>query len=428
MPEKSCSKITPFVPPLSRKKPPAPVPAYTELQVTTNFSLLHGASHPEEYVLKAYELGYRAIGITDHNTLAGVVRGHLAARELEFTYLVGCRLELFPDPAAPAGDSIEVLVYPRDREAYSRLCELLTLGQRRAEKGSCRLYLDDYLNRQKDFIAILIPPLDVHASARRRENFRGAALKIRGAASDPNELSVAIAKDYDNHRATRLETVLSLAREAEIAPVAVNDVYYHIPERRVLQDVLTCIRHTCTLSEAGFRLFQNAERHLKPPAEIARLFQDLPQAVRRTQVLTEMAAQFSLAQLKYEYPAETCPAGLTPLEHLSALAWEGARDRYPQGVPARVQDLIRRELTLIGELKYEKYFLTCHDIVRFARSRGILCQGRGSAANSAVCYCARHHGGKPRYRIDFSSNVSSARKATSRRTSTSTSSTSGGKR
>jgi len=345
-----------------------------ELAVTTNFTFLHGASHPDEYVHQAVQMGYHAVAITDHNTLAGVVRAHVAAKEAGIPLVVGCRLTL-TEP-----DGLSLLVYPTDRASYGRLCRLLTIGKRRAPKSECRLTLDDLLSHQKDLLAILIPRF------MESDGMPPELLRLREAFDD-DRLSVAVTRLYGWRDRERIRQCEELAKKLRVPCVAINDVHYHVAERRPLQDVLTCVRHGCTIKEAGYRLFANGERYLKPVEEIARLWCDHPLAIARTVEIAERANSFKLDQLQYEYAEETCPPGRTPMDHLKALTWDGAGERYPNGVPEKVRSALEHEFTLIAELQYAPYFLTVHDLVRFARSQGILCQGRGAAANSAVCYC-----------------------------------------
>ncbi len=383
---------------------------YVELAVTSNFSFLVGGSHPEEFVERAAALGYRAIAITDRHTLAGIVRAHVAAKERGIQLVVGSRLELLvdrdPDRAAieslagreprRSGDMYcEVILYPTDLHSYGRLCRLLTIGKRRAAKGECRLVLhdllDELLGHQRHRIGLLCtmvpPPVIDHAFVMLVEGLRDA---YGPHARDC--LSIAIHRIGSSDDALRSRQLVSLSEWTGVSLVAINDVHYHIPERRPLQDVLTCIRHGCSVQRAGYALFPNAERHLKPPEAMERLFADLPDAVARSAELAAMAAGFAMDQLRYRYPSEVSPPGVTPVQHLRALAWKGAAERYPverfpRGVPDRVSRQIEHELALIADLRYEPFFLTVHDLVRFARSRDILCQGRGAAANSAVCYC-----------------------------------------
>ncbi|HUN81268.1 MAG TPA: error-prone DNA polymerase, partial [Phycisphaerae bacterium] len=353
---------------------PSPI-GYVELAVTSNFTFLTGASHPDEFVSQAAGLGYRAIAIADHNTLAGVVRGHVAAKEIGIPYIVGSRLR-FRD-----AEWISLLVYPTDRAAYGRLCRLLTTGKRRAEKGECHLNLDDLGPFAEGLLGVaLFAPGAEEVAAEK-------ALRDLFELFDDDRLSVGMTRLYQPDDHEQIRRTVRLAQAAKVPLVAVNDAYYHVPQRRIVQDTLGCIRHGCTLAEAGFRLFPNAERYLKPPEEMARLFGAWPAAVARTVEIAERAQGFSLEQLRYEYPHEVCPPGKTPMEHMCDLTWQGAAGRYPGGVPDKVRRQIEHEFSLIEELQYAPYFLTVHDLVRYARSRGILCQGRGAAANSAVCYC-----------------------------------------
>ncbi|MFQ5774811.1 MAG: PHP domain-containing protein, partial [Kiloniellaceae bacterium] len=344
--------------------------AYAELEVTSNYSFLRGASHPDELVVTAKALGLAALGIADRNTLAGVVRAHVAAKEAGLKLLVGARL-------APE-DGPEVLCYPSDRAAYGRLCRLLTLGKRRASKGACRFTLAE-LGAHGEGQALIVLPPEVPDKA-----FRAALARL--GRRFPGACFLAGQALYRGDDARRLARLAELARACATPLVATNDVRMHAPARKALLDVLTCIRERCTIDEAGFRLEANAERHLKPPEEMARLFRDHPGALARTREIAERC-RFSLDELRYEYPDEATGAGRSAQEELEHLTRIGASARYPDGVPGAVEATLDHELRLIGELGYAPYFLTVHDIVRFARSRGILCQGRGSAANSAVCYC-----------------------------------------
>jgi error-prone DNA polymerase len=468
--------------------------AYAELQVTSNFSFLRGGSHPEELVLRAGELGLSAIALTDRNTLAGVVRAHVAAKEVGIRFVVGARLDLMPEtassksppsfPSSPgstseAADSSErtiislsppssflslpgltrgstppvesagsicgvdlrilgsggdrsrrlggaernptisrvssngegnaqgnrsgaahgndrqpknnssswssagaegysLLCFPTDRAAYGRLSQLISLGQRRAEKGQCQLWLDDVLAHAEGQIIVALPPekIDGYFSLfikELRENL-------------PGPCYLAAQHLYRGDDAARIDALAALAERCGTPLLATGDVLYHAPARRPLQDVLSCIREHCTIDEAGYRLEANAERHLKPAAEIARLFERYPEALARTLEITD-ACRFSLDELRYEYPIDPAPAGMSVQAHLEQLTWAGAAERYPGGIPDKVRGLLEHEFALIAELGYAPYFLTVHDIVRFARAQGILCQGRGSAANSAICYC-----------------------------------------
>jgi error-prone DNA polymerase len=343
---------------------------YAELQVTSNFSFLRGASHPEELAETAAALGHRALAITDRNSLAGVVRAHTAAKRLGLRLVVGARLDLEDGPS--------VLAYPVDRAAYGRLANLLTLGKRRADKGECRLMRADLLAHAEGQLLAVLPPDDAG------EDFAAALKELKGPIGD--RLYLAAHHLYRGGDGRRIEHLAELAGRCRVPLVATNDVHMHVPARRQLQDVLTCVREKRTIDTAGFRLQANAERHLKSPDEMARFFRKHPDAVARTIEIVERT-RFSLDELRYEYPVDPCPDGLTPQDYLARETKAGADERYPDGVPAKVGTQLDHELALIGRLGYAPYFLTVYDIVRYARSRGILCQGRGSAANSAVCYC-----------------------------------------
>ena len=347
---------------------------YAELQVTSNFSFLRGGSHPDELAITAAALGLSAIAITDRNSLAGVVRAHGAAKEAGIRLIVGSRLDLQVD----LQENLSLLCFPTDRAAYGRLSRLLTVGRRRAPKGDCWLSLGDVFAHDQGQIFVILPAEEQDAA------FADQAKKLGQRWPGRCYLAGHYLYSCDDHR--RLARLARLAADADTPLVATNDVHYHSPGRRPLQDVLCCIREHCTLAGAGFRLSANAERHLKTPSEMARLFAAYPDAVARTAELAERC-RFSLDELRYEYPAEPVPHGRTTQEELTRLTWLGAHARYGREVVPSVGDLLRHELALIGELDYAPYFLTVYDIVHFARERNILCQGRGSAANSAVCYC-----------------------------------------
>ncbi len=345
---------------------------YAELAVTSNFSFLRGASHAEELVQRAVELGIAAIAVTDSNTLAGVVRAHVAACGKEIQLIVGSRLTL------RAGNSL--LCWPTDRAAYARLSQLLTLGNRRAPKGECWLDLPDVLAHAEGqlFAAMPGPVLD--------PSFEPFLLRCRAALGE--RLSLAAVHYYRGDDRQRLAALADLSARTRVPLLATNDVHYHVPRRRPLQDVLTCVRLGCTIDQAGWRLHANAERHLKGPEEMARLFRDYPEALARGLEISSQC-RFRLDELRYEYPHEVTEGGRSPAEELARLAWEGTRNReyFPNGISDKIRQGISHELEMIGQLNYEPYFLTVYDIVRHARSQGILCQGRGSAANSTVCYC-----------------------------------------
>jgi error-prone DNA polymerase len=350
--------------------------SYTELHVTSNFSFLRGGSHPEELVEQAYEMGYKQIAITDRNTLAGIVRGHARAKKLGIRIIPACRLDLLDGPS--------LLAYPTSQPAYSLLSGLLTEGNLRAEKGDCKLYKADVYRYAKGIKFIVVPPAALNADFDFETTFKNALREYKWALG--NSLYIAAARSYQGDDTKRLHRISQLAERMEIPMVATNDVYYHHPDRRELQDILTCIREKCTIHDAGFRVYQNGERFLKPIEEMQRLFKHYPNAIERTREIAD-ACQFSLDELKYVYPEEITSQGRTPMEELVALTWAGASERYPKGIPKKVKKAIAYEMKFVEEMDYAPYFLTVHDIVRFAREQKILCQGRGSAANSTVCYC-----------------------------------------
>lgn len=341
---------------------------YTELNATTYFSFLRGASDPQELFAQAAFFKYGALGITDRNSLAGIVQAHQRGREVGVRPVIGCHIDL--DDAPP------VLAYPTTRAAYGRLCRLLSLGKARAGKGACALCWADLAAHAEGLVMIILPdaaedPVLEAMLARHRREF-----------ADSTWLGLTLRRRPGD--AARMAALAALARRYRVPCVALGAVLYHVPERRILQDVLTCIRENTTIDAAGFRRERHSERHLRPPEEMARLFARFPEAVAATGQIAERC-RFSLDELRYQYPqevAENRPAQ----ETLEILTGEGCRQRYPGGTPEDVQRQIAHELRLIAELDYAPYFLTVHSIVRFARSRGILCQGRGSAANSAVCF------------------------------------------
>jgi error-prone DNA polymerase len=349
---------------------------YTELQVTTNFSFLRGASHPEEMMMQAAQLGYTSIAVTDTNTLAGIVRAHAAAKKLNIRLIPGCLLQLLDGPA--------LLVYPTTKNGYAQLCELLTTGNRRAQKGDCHLYKADLFTLLKDVVLILQPPHQLNHLFELEESFTEAVKEYQQHFDD--RLYMALQRRYYGDDQKLLFRITQLAASFNILTVATNDVYYHEPARRQLQDVLTCIKEKCTIHTAGFKLYPNAERYLKDEAEMKRLFRQYPEAILRTQEIVN-ACKFSLDELKYEYPEEITSEGRTPQEELTYLTWKGAKDFFGETLPEKTVNAINHELKFIEEMNYAAYFLTVYDIVRFARSKAILCQGRGSAANSTVCFC-----------------------------------------
>ena len=393
--------------PAKRRAVPAPsidaAPAgspYAELHAKSNFSFLEGASHPDELVNEALAQGYATLAVTDRHSLAGVVRAHVAAKECGQKFIVGA--EIHPIDAPP------LVLWAPDRAAYARLAKLLSRGCRQAPKGQCHLSIDEIATGTAGLLAgVILQPRDfdnreadleggdtirrfsgaTSASAVGRHDWQsnplGSLTRYRELFDDRCYLlaEITAGPDDDWHVARLIE----LSKRSRVPLLAAADVHYHVPARQSLHDVLVAIRHGVPVAEAEGLLFANAERYVQPRDQIATRFRHLPGAIERT---LEVAGrcQFSLDELRYEYPEELCPAGQQPIDYLRKLAWLGARKRYPAGIPDKVRGLIEHELALIEELKYEAYFLTVWDLVKFARGRGILCQGRGSAANSAVCY------------------------------------------
>lgn len=380
---------------------------YAEVAVTTNYSFLRGASHPREMVAAATVLGYAAIGIADRNSLAGVVRAYDALEQIKGDkpkLLVGARL-VFTDGTP------DILAYPSDRLAYGRLCRLLSQGKLRAAKGDCVLILEDLLQWQEGLLLVVMPPVPGRAeeglplkrawnnyitgggreyplSPNLGNNLQANPGKIQDLleklrANGSVWLGVSMPLRGDDRR--RLRQWQAVAQAASVPLIATNDALYHTPERRPLQDVVTCIREHVTLETAGRLLEANAERHLKEPEEMADLFAIAPEAIAET-IRFAQRVHFSLGEIAYNYPDEPVPPGKTAQQHLEDLAWQGAAEKYPGTLPPKVRETLEKELRLIGQMEIAPYFLTVHDIVRFAKSRDILCQGRGSAANSAVCY------------------------------------------
>jgi len=370
-----------------------PMLRYAELHAKSNFSFLQGASHPDELVQQAAQLGYAALAITDRNSLAGVVRAHVAAKDAGLKLLVGA--EVTPLDAPP------VVLLATDRASYGRLCRLITQGRCRVPKGQCLLRFEDLEEHQDGLLACVIPrkppstpeeaaggpkvpPSWVFPQDKWWEKLAREWLpRYRGVFRDRTYLLVEL--PYGSDDARYLRQLVELARSCRIPPVAAGDVLYHVPERQVLQDVLTAIRLGATVTEVKEHLYPNAQRYLKPLEEITHAFGRYPALLARTEEIADRC-EFSLEQLRYEYPEELVPAGMRPIDFLRKLTWEGAARRWPTGIPDKIRSLLEHELQLIEELHYEAYFLTVWDLVCFARSRGILCQGRGSAANSAVCY------------------------------------------
>lgn len=342
---------------------------YAEPVAASNFSFLRGASHPADLVTRAIALGLAGIGIADRNSVAGVVRAHVALRDAreacepcdgaaDFKLITGARL-VFADGTP------DIVAYPENRKGWANLCRLLTEGNMRGGKGECILGFEDLLRWADGLLLILLSPVSLGAGGRMLEG----------------RLWLGVTMNRSGADARRLEE----ARDCGLPLIATSDVLYHAPEQRPLQDILTCIREKCTIADAGRRLEANAERHIKPPAEMARLYRAAPDALAETRRFFDRIA-FSLDELRYEYPHEPVPPGQTAQSWLEQLALQGAGRRYPEGVPPKVMASLREEFALIAKQNYAPYFLTVHDIVNFASEQGILNQGRGSAANSAVCY------------------------------------------
>ena len=350
--------------------------SYVELQVTSNFSFLRGASHPEEIVAQAAELGYKEIAITDRNSFAGIVRAHVAAKKRGILIIPGCRIDLLDGPS--------LLAYPVDRMAYSLLCNLLTTGNLRAEKGEYYLYKADVYQYTKGIKFIVLPPPLLNELFDFDPLFEKTLHEYKEAFGE--NLYIAASRYYQGDDSKYLYRISQLSARMKIPMVATNDVHYHHLARRELQDIVTCIREKCTIYTAGFKLHPNAERYLKPEKEMERLFRHFPAAIKTTGEIT-VACQFSLDDLKYEYPEEITTEGRTPQQELAFLVCEGAQQLFGEDVPEKTIAAIHHELAFIEQMNYAAYFLTVYDIVRYTRQQGILCQGRGSAANSTVCYC-----------------------------------------
>ncbi|MBI1980642.1 MAG: error-prone DNA polymerase [Methylocystis sp.] len=367
---------------------------FAELVAATNFSFLRGASHPGDMALTALLRGQNGIGVADRNSVAGVVRAYAALKELReklrdppagddaallaqldaervlsFKLVVGARL-VFAD------ETPDIVVHPQNRNGWALLTRLLTTGNLRARKGECRLYVDDLAQVARDLLLIVMP-------SRNLTRLPATLARLNDLAQGDVWLGATMPRRGDDRR--RLSRLKEIAARTQTPLLATNDALYADSGQRDLQDVMTCIREGVTLTQAGRRLEVNAERHLKTPDEMARLFTEAPEAIEETQCFLARV-DFSLDQLTYEYPDEPVPPGRNPQEWLEELTWRHAAMRYPQGVPEKVEKLLHEELALIKTLDYARYFLTIHDIVRIAEDKGILCQGRGSAANSAVCY------------------------------------------
>jgi len=370
-------------PELTESNPQPSVIPYAELRCRTNYSFLEGASHADELAARAVELGLHAMAVTDRNTLAGVVRAHVAAKEAGLKLMIGAEIVPVDGPA--------VVLLATDRAAYGRLSKLITVGRRRAPKGECRINMADVFEHAEGLICCV--PLSSETQLRFDRRYQPGIpcdlsssdlLRLRDGFGDRCYGLAELHRHHDDD--LRLARWLKLSRDCHVPIAASNDVHYHVPRRRALHDVVTAIRHATSLQSLGHELFPNGERHLKSGEEMLSLFGGRRELIDRTVEIANRCT-FSLDELRYEYPEELVPSDVTPIEHLTNLTWRGAKLRYPDGVPAKVRELILHELTLIEDLHYEAYFLTVYDLVRFARERKILCQGRGSAANSVVCFC-----------------------------------------
>jgi len=377
--------------------------AFVELGLVSCFTFLRGASDAVDLVLTARSLGYDAIGIADANSMAGVVRVHTEAKTLKMRPVIGCRIETV--------EGLAFLAYPKDRAAYGRLTTLISKGRMSTldgdwqEKGVCDISLPMLAEHCEGVQLILIPPRDL-AETFTVPGWASNVIALDGTVREgdvsstlfdilphlsaglPGLRHLAASYVYAGDDIARIDRLDALARANGLSLLATNDVHYHAPDRRPLQDVMTAIRHKTTVARAGHLLHANAERHLKSPEQMLRLFERWPHAISAAREVAD-ACDFSLDELKYEYPEEIYPDGMSPQAYLESETWKGAQRRYPEGVPDSVKRTLERELALIGKLDLARYFLTIKDIVDFARSVDppILCQGRGSAANSAVCYC-----------------------------------------
>lgn len=341
---------------------------YVELQCASHFSFLRGVSSCDELFEQAKALGMEALAIADRNTLAGVVRALVASRATGVRLIIGCRLDLT--------DGNSLLVYPTDRASYGRLSRLLSLGKSRAGKGKCQIDWSDVEDFSDGVIGIYLPdePDDQCGLYLRR---------FKAIFAERAYVALTLRRRQGDY--SRLLDLSNLAARCRVPTVVTNDVLYHAHDRAMLQDLVTCIRNRCTIDDLGDRRELYADRFLQSPDEMLRLFPDYREALRRSVEIADMA-RFSMEELTYQYPMETADDGLTPIERLKRLSWEGAKWRFPEGVPDDVIRLLKHELGLIEQLNYAPYFLTVNSIVNYARSIGVLCQGRGSAANSCVCY------------------------------------------
>jgi len=345
---------------------------YAELQVTSNFSFLRGASYPDELAERAANLGYTHVAITDRNTVAGVVRAHMAAKLKGIKFIPACRLDLQDGPS--------LLAYPTTIAAWSRMSGLLTLGNLRTEKGKCLLYKKDVYDHADGLKFIVVPPADLNEYFDFDEDFKANLLEYK--AHLGTHLYIAASRTYSGDDAKRFHRLERLG----VPMVATGDVHYHEPERRPLQDLETCVREKCTIYKAGFRLVANAERYMKPAEELERLFRQYPLALERTQEIAE-ACQFSLDELKYMEPEWKSPDGRSADEYLEEYTWAGARKIYGLNLPEQVVSQVKFELAFFKKRALAPYFLRVYEYTQKAEELRILHQGRGSAANCAVCFC-----------------------------------------
>jgi len=349
-------------------------PAYVELQVTTNYSFLRGASHPMELFAAARAQGHQALGVCDHGSLAGIVRAHKEAVETGIKLIIGCRVDL--------RDGSAITLYPTDRDAYARLCTLISLGKKRGGKNGFLLDWEDVAAASAGMLAIFLPQCGDPQTA----EFTRDLVRMRDIFG--LRASVALTRHWRHRDALRLARIARTARAHKLSCVVTNDVLYHHADRRVMCDVMSALRHHCSVDELGERRQNLAGRQLLPPREMTRLFATYPEALARSVEIAQ-ECRFSLAELSYQYPRESVMPGKTPQQALEYHTWNGARVRYGAVIPDKITAQLKHELELIARLLYAPYFLTVYSIVNYARSQEIMCQGRGSAANSAVCYVLR---------------------------------------
>ncbi|MEN3362807.1 MAG: error-prone polymerase [Burkholderiales bacterium] len=346
------------------------LPTYAELHCLSNFTFLRGASHPEELVERAYNLGYSSLAITDECSLAGVVRAHVEAKKQGLHLILGSEVTL--------SCGLKLVVLATNRDGYGNLSEWITLGRRRAPKGSYELHREDIAATNLPGCLALFIPSRRATAAQLTEQAAWVATAF------PNRAWIAVELQHGIDDDLWLEKLTDLSCAHHLPLVAAGDVHMHVRSRKPLQDTVTAIRLGKPVTECGLELQPNAEQHLRQRMRLAQIYP--PELVEQTLSIASRCT-FSLEELRYQYPEEIAPAGESLSAYLRKLTYQGANTRYPQGIPAAVQQQIEHELALVSDLSYEPYFLTVYDIVRFARSQGILCQGRGSAANSAICYC-----------------------------------------